>query len=89
MLQLNVAERLFPHVAQLLVVLVGLLPYLQLPVEEPLQLVVGGYVGLTLRQLLSGRNLQRAQLVLVGVVGVDFFYAQRGVAVAFPPAAQV
>ena len=89
MLQLYVAERLFPDVAQLLVVLVGLLPYLQLSVEEPLQFVVGGNVGLALRQLLPGRNLQCAQLVLVCVVGVNLLYAQCCVAVAFPPAAQV
>ena len=78
-----------PHLLQSVIARSGVVPLLKLAVEESHERVVRGYVGASLSEQFPCRNLHRAQSVLVEVVGVEPLYAQRGVAVASPAAAEI
>ena len=77
------------HILKFVVTLSGIVPFLQLAVEEPEQTAVAVAVVVMAVLQLACRNLQRAQAVLVEVVGVDLLDAQCMVAVATPSATEV
>ena len=72
-----------------MIALAGGLPLLQLTVEEPLQGRVGDEFLLALIHLLTSHNLQRAQTVLIEVVGIDLIDAEGRIAVAAPTPTEV
>ena len=57
--------------------------------EESVNFLLGHFVLPELVELLSGFDFEGAQVVLVGVVLVDFVLAECCVAVAFPTAAEI
>ena len=78
-----------PDVAQVVVAVAGIVPLLQLTVEEPLQRRVVHQFLLALQHLLAGQDLERAQTVLIEVVGIDAVDAQGSIAVASPSATEI
>ena len=77
------------HVAQVVVTPAGVVPFLQLTVEEALQGGVVHQLLFALEHLLTGEDLQRAQAILVKIVRIHAVDAQGSVAVASPPATEV
>ena len=77
------------HVLKVVEALTGIVPPLQLAVEEPLQTAVVGPVVVMEVHLLARHNFHCPQPVLIEVVGVHLFYAQRMVGVAAPAPAEV
>ena len=77
------------HVAQLTITVTRIVPFLQLTVEESQQGRVNDLLLATLQHLLTSQDLQRAQLVLIEVVGIDLVNAEGSVTVASPTATQI
>ena len=84
-----VGELAHLHMFQVAEAAACIFPHLQLAVEVPRHAAVLHDVFLALQHLLAGFQLHGAQAVLVEVVGIDALYAQGGIAVASPPAAQI
>ena len=74
------------HSLQLLIASAGLVPCLQLAVEESEQRTVDHDICLTLLHLLACRYFQCAQAVLIQVVGINLVDTQRRITVASPSA---
>ena len=72
-----------------MIAVAGIVPFLQLTVEEPLQWRIVHQFLLTLKHLLTSQDLERAQTVLIEVVGIHTIDAQRSVAIASPTAAEI
>ena len=77
------------HLLQVTIASSSVFPRLYLTVEESQDGAVGHDVLLAFSHLLTCGDLESAQAVFIQVVGVDFLYAQRGVAVASPSSAEV
>ena len=69
--------------------LAGCLPLLQLTVEETLQRRVGHQFLLTLQHLLARCDFERAQTILIKVVGIDLVDTQSGIAITTPTTTQI
>ena len=85
------ADRQFTglHVTQFPVAASGIVPFLQLTVEEALQRRIHHQLLTSLQHLLACQDLKRAQLVFIEVVGVDLVDAEGSIAVASPSATQI
>ena len=77
------------YVTQVLIAPTGIVPLLQLAVEEALQRGVVHQFLLALEHLLTGQDLECAQAILIEVVGVDAVDAECGIAVASPPPTEI
>ena len=67
----------------------GIVPFLQLSVEESHQGRVVHQFLLALQHLFAGHDLQRAQLIFIEVVRIDLVDAQGCIAVSAPAATEI
>ena len=77
------------HGIEVTIALSRIVPSFKLPVEESHERVVFHVVSLTAGFPLSCGNLERTQLVFVGIVGIDALDGECGVAVSSPPPAEI
>ena len=75
--------------AQFVITAAGIVPLLELVVEEPQQRRVVGEFLFALQHLLTGEDLEGAQTVLIEVVGVDLIDTQGCIAVASPAPTEI
>ena len=78
-----------PDITKFVVAVSGIVPLLQLTVEEPLQWRVVHQFLLTLEHLLTGEDLKRTQAILIEIVCIDALDAEGRVTVTSPAATQV
>ena len=69
--------------------LAGCLPLLQLTVEETLQRRVGHQFLLTLQHLLARCDFERAQPILIKIIGIDLVDTQSGITITTPTTTQI
>src|SRR5574344_2719129 len=76
-------------ILQFTVVPTHILPFLQLMVKKSLERVVNEDIYLSTQHLLTGRDLERTQTILIQVIGIDLLYRQGSIRVTRPAAAQI
>ena len=77
------------HITQVVIALAGIVPTLQLTIEESLQGRVVHKFLFASQHLLARQNLECAQLIFIEVVGIDLVDTEGSIAIASPTTTEI